>query len=188
MSLFCSGRGSGLQHFLQTPKDSEVAEGGRAVLACQVPLSPPHARPHHLHHHHIVHQVGDRVGSVQWTRDGLTLGYDRDLPGFDRYSVLGTDEAGTYNLQVSSSGFKGYHKLSRNETLRMKANDCGLKIKTFKHKCCDASKKHFACSYLLAHQVMVGCSVNMVGRCQTRHWWTLQSLSAKWGRDGGTLQ
>ena len=46
-------------------------------------------------------QVGDRVGSVQWTRDGLTLGYDRDLPGFDRYSVLGTDEAGTYNLEVS---------------------------------------------------------------------------------------
>ena len=138
--MFAAGRGSGLQHFLQTPKDSEVAEGGRAVLACQVPLSPPHARPHHLHHHHLVHQVGDRVGSVQWTRDGLTLGYDRDLPGFDRYSVLGTDEAGTYNLQVSSSGFKGYHKLSRNETLRMKANDCGLKIKTFKHKCCDASK------------------------------------------------
>ena len=100
MSLFCSGRGSGLQHFLQTPKDSEVAEGGRAVLACQVPLHPPpHAQPHH--HHHLVRQVGDRVGSVQWTRDGLTLGYDRDLPGFDRYSVLGTDEAGTYNLQVS---------------------------------------------------------------------------------------
>ena len=88
------GRGSGLQHFLQTPKDSEVAEGGRAVLACQVtPLN------HLFNHRH--HQVGDRVGSVQWTRDGLTLGYDRDLPGFDRYSVLGTDEAGTYNLQVS---------------------------------------------------------------------------------------
>jgi len=77
-----SGRGSGLQHFLQTPKDSEVAEGGRAVLLCQ---------------------VGDRVGSVQWTRDGLTLGYDRDLPGFDRYAVLGTDEAGTYNLEVSNA-------------------------------------------------------------------------------------
>jgi hypothetical protein len=43
------------------------------------------------------------VGSVQWTRDGLTLGYDRDLPGFDRYSVLGSDEAGTYNLQVSNA-------------------------------------------------------------------------------------
>ena len=98
--MFAAGRGSGLQHFLQTPKDSEVAEGGRAVLACQVPLHPPpHAQPHH--HHHLVRQVGDRVGSVQWTRDGLTLGYDRDLPGFDRYSVLGADEAGTYNLQVS---------------------------------------------------------------------------------------
>ena len=34
-SLF-AGRSSGLQHFLQTPKDTEVAEGGRAVLTCQV--------------------------------------------------------------------------------------------------------------------------------------------------------
>ena len=90
-----AGRGSGLQHFLQTPKDSEVAEGGRAVLLCQVFLSLI------LTTITISCQVGDRVGSVQWTRDGLTLGYDRDLPGFDRYSVLGTDEAGTYNLEVS---------------------------------------------------------------------------------------
>jgi hypothetical protein len=44
--------------------------------------------------------VGEQVGQVQWTKDGLTLGYDRDLPGFDRYSVLGNDAAGTYNLQV----------------------------------------------------------------------------------------
>ena len=55
-----------------------------------------------LNHVHQL-QVGDQVGSVQWTRDGLTLGYDRDLPGFDRYYVLGNDEAGTYNLQVCIS-------------------------------------------------------------------------------------
>ena len=96
------GRGSGLQHFLQTPKDSEVAEGGRAVLACQVSSSSSIFSSTILTTTITLScQVGDRVGSVQWTRDGLTLGYDRDLPGFDRYSVLGTDEAGTYNLQVS---------------------------------------------------------------------------------------
>ena len=41
------------------------------------------------------------MGQVQWTKDGLTLGYDRELPGFDRYSVLGLDSEGTYNLQVT---------------------------------------------------------------------------------------
>ena len=63
-----------------------------------------------LNHVHQL-QVGDQVGSVQWTRDGLTLGYDRDLPGFDRYYVLGNDEAGTYNLQVCSSNKLCQHDL-----------------------------------------------------------------------------
>ena len=30
-------------------------------------------------------------------------GYDRLLPGFDRYSVLGKDSIGTYNLQVTNA-------------------------------------------------------------------------------------
>ena len=42
-----------LQHFLQTPQDTEVTEGGTAVLYCQ---------------------VGNQIGQVQWTKDGLTLG------------------------------------------------------------------------------------------------------------------
>ena len=63
-----------------------------------------------LNHVHQL-QVGDQVGSVQWTRDGLTLGYDRDLPGFDRYYVLGNDEAGTYNLQVCISNKLCQHDL-----------------------------------------------------------------------------
>lgn len=71
-----------LQHFLRTPQDTEVTEGDTAVLLCQ---------------------VGNQIGQVQWTKDGLTLGYDRLLPGFDRYSVLGNDSLGTYNLQVSNA-------------------------------------------------------------------------------------
>lgn len=41
------------QHFLTTPKDSEVTEGEIAILQCQ---------------------VGNQIGQVQWTKDGLTLG------------------------------------------------------------------------------------------------------------------
>ena len=42
------------QHFLKTPKDSEVTEGDTAILHCQ---------------------VGNQIGQVQWTKDGLTLGW-----------------------------------------------------------------------------------------------------------------
>ena len=62
-------------------------------------------------------QVGNQIGQVQWTKDGLTLGrnekdiqipitftlstgFDRHLPGFDRYFVLGNDSDGRFNLQV----------------------------------------------------------------------------------------
>ena len=63
--------------------------------------------------------IGDLGGRVQWTKDGLTLGkaeilhnvitladeliflgYYRELPGFSRYSVLGSDESGVFNLQI----------------------------------------------------------------------------------------
>ena len=42
-----------LQHFLRTPEDTEVTEGDTVVLFCQ---------------------VGNQIGQVQWTKDGLTLG------------------------------------------------------------------------------------------------------------------
>merc|ERR1719150_3532153 len=67
------------QFFRTTPGASFVSEGGRAILTCV---------------------IGDLGGRVQWTKDGLTLGYYRDLPGFPRYSVLGSDESGVFNLQI----------------------------------------------------------------------------------------
>ena len=33
-------------------------------------------------------------------------GYDRDLPGFPRYRVLGTDSSGVFNLQISNATLK----------------------------------------------------------------------------------
>ena len=48
------------QYFRVRPQDIEVAEGGTAVIACE---------------------VGNREGRVQWTRDGLTLGKDSSLLG-----------------------------------------------------------------------------------------------------------
>ena len=48
------------QYFRVRPQDIEVAEGGTAVIACE---------------------VGNREGRVQWTKDGLTLGKDSSLLG-----------------------------------------------------------------------------------------------------------
>ena len=33
----------------------------------------------------------------------IVAGYDRGLPGFPRYSVLGDDDLGTYNLQIANA-------------------------------------------------------------------------------------
>ena len=86
-----------------TPTDSEITEGHTAILQCQ---------------------VANQIGQVQWTKDGLTLGqsqlvlthisgklilfpgFDRHLPGFVRYSVLGDDSDGTFNLQVVNASKK----------------------------------------------------------------------------------
>ena len=94
--------GSKQQFFRTTPQDSFVPEGGRAIINCV---------------------IGDLAGRVQWTKDGLTLGklgssssyswqslttnlfagYFRELPGFGRYAVLGTDESGVFNLQITNA-------------------------------------------------------------------------------------
>ncbi|XP_059087472.1 nephrin-like isoform X2 [Tigriopus californicus] len=68
------------QHFRVRPHDVEVASGGTAVITCE---------------------VGNRAGRVQWTKDGLTLGYQRSIPGIPRYQVLGSDDSGEFSLQIS---------------------------------------------------------------------------------------
>ncbi|RWS31641.1 irregular chiasm C-roughest protein-like protein [Leptotrombidium deliense] len=37
---------------------------------------------------------------MQWTRDGFGLGSDRDLIGFPRYSMTGSDDEGDFSLQI----------------------------------------------------------------------------------------
>ncbi|CAL1543240.1 unnamed protein product [Lymnaea stagnalis] len=44
--------------------------------------------------------VANREGLVQWTKGGFGLGVDRHLPGFDRYSMVGNENEGVFNLQI----------------------------------------------------------------------------------------
>lgn len=55
-------------HFLQQPEDQIVLLGDEARLPCA---------------------LGAYRGLVQWTKDGLALGGERDLPGEDLLSLQG---------------------------------------------------------------------------------------------------
>ena len=39
-------------------------------------------------------RVVNKQGVLQWTRDDFGLGSERDLIGFDRYAMTGSDEEG----------------------------------------------------------------------------------------------
>ncbi|XP_054855500.1 kin of IRRE-like protein 2 isoform X2 [Eublepharis macularius] len=72
--------GTGLAaYFFQQPMDQVIVSGQSVTLACVV--------------------MGYR-GMVQWTKDGLALGGERDLPGWSRYSIVGDASAGQHNLRI----------------------------------------------------------------------------------------
>lgn len=95
-----------------------------AVVILIIPSACPYITHHHHHHHHLSEEqqfalqptdqvaiVGARVilpcrvinkkGVLQWTRDDFGLGTRRRLAGFDRYSMIGSDEEGDYSLNIS---------------------------------------------------------------------------------------
>ncbi|XP_072472377.1 kin of IRRE-like protein 2 isoform X2 [Notamacropus eugenii] len=69
-------------HFIQQPKDVEVVLGEEATLPCA--LSGYH-------------------GLVQWTKDGLALGGERDLPGWSRYWIAGDRANGHHDLHIGAA-------------------------------------------------------------------------------------
>jgi hypothetical protein len=45
-------------------------------------------------------RVSNKRGMLQWTRDGFGLGIERNLTGFDRYHMSGSDEEGELAIHV----------------------------------------------------------------------------------------
>ena len=71
-----------VQRFTVTPPESlNVTRGSEVTLPCKV------------EHRH---------GMVQWVKDGLTLGYNRNITGYPRYVVTGVEAEGEYDLKISS--------------------------------------------------------------------------------------
>lgn len=71
-SIFCPGT-QAQQAFRTEPRNLTVHEGATAVLKCDVLRAS---------------------GTVQWVKDGLLLGPQRSLPGFPRYSMIGSPKRG----------------------------------------------------------------------------------------------
>ena len=61
------------QRFLREPTDQTAIQGAHVTLPCR---------------------VANKKGMLQWTRDGFGLGIERNLTGFDRYRMTGSDEEG----------------------------------------------------------------------------------------------
>lgn len=64
---------AGEQRFAMQPQDQTAVVGSRVTLPCR---------------------VIDKSGMLQWTKDDFGLGTHRNLSGFDRYSMVGSDEEG----------------------------------------------------------------------------------------------
>nr|XP_020023900.1 kin of IRRE-like protein 2 [Castor canadensis] len=75
----CRGCAGPSPHFLQQPEDLVVLLGEEARLPCA---------------------LGAYRGLVQWTKDGLALGGERDLPGWSRYWISGKAASGQHDLHI----------------------------------------------------------------------------------------
>ncbi|XP_054164705.1 irregular chiasm C-roughest protein-like [Oppia nitens] len=69
------------QRFVIEPGDQTVVAGRSVTLTCR---------------------VANKVGTIQWTRDGFGLGIERNLSGFSRYTMIGKDDEGDYSLEITS--------------------------------------------------------------------------------------
>ncbi|KAJ0170535.1 hypothetical protein K1T71_013906 [Dendrolimus kikuchii] len=67
------------QRFAMEPQDQSAIVGSRVTLPCR---------------------VENKVGTLQWTKDDFGLGTHRNLSGYDRYSMVGSDEEGDYSLDI----------------------------------------------------------------------------------------
>lgn len=67
------------QHLALEPQDQIAIIGARITLPCR---------------------VVNKQGVLQWTKDDFGLGTGRQLSGFDRYSMIGSDEEGDFSLQI----------------------------------------------------------------------------------------
>ncbi|XP_074079238.1 kin of IRRE-like protein 1 isoform X1 [Macrotis lagotis] len=91
--------------FSQEPSDQTVVAGQRAVLSCV---------------------LLNYTGIVQWTKDGLALGMGQGLKAWPRYRIVGSAEAGQYNLEITDA------ELSDDASYECQATEAALRSRKAK--------------------------------------------------------
>ncbi|EFN74259.1 Kin of IRRE-like protein 1 [Camponotus floridanus] len=76
--------GDGGQYFRIRPSNSSVLEGGEVIIPCE---------------------VGNRVGIVQWVKDGFAyvIQQNGEVVGHPRLKLIGDQAAGIYNLKITDA-------------------------------------------------------------------------------------
>ncbi|XP_076062495.1 nephrin-like isoform X2 [Oratosquilla oratoria] len=69
------------QKFRRTPADQQAVAGTSVVIHCEVDF---------------------QKGNAQWTKDGFALGFNRTIPGYPRYTMIGDEAGGVHNLIISN--------------------------------------------------------------------------------------
>ncbi|CAB4058946.1 Irregular chiasm C-roughest protein [Lepeophtheirus salmonis] len=80
LSLTSPRSGTGEQSFIREPSDQIAIVGEHVTLPCR---------------------VVNKKGELQWTRDGFGLGVERNLTGFSRYHMIGSDEEDDWTLDIN---------------------------------------------------------------------------------------
>ncbi|EZA58761.1 Kin of IRRE-like protein, partial [Ooceraea biroi] len=72
------------QYFRVRPSNSSVLEGGEVVIPCE---------------------VGNRVGTVQWVKDGFAyvIQENGEIVGHPRLSLIGDQNSGIFNLKITDA-------------------------------------------------------------------------------------
>lgn len=65
-------------------------------------------------------------GIVQWTKDGLALGMGQGLKAWPRYRVVGSADAGQYNLEITDA------ELSDDASYECQATEAALRSRRAK--------------------------------------------------------
>ncbi|XP_059352881.1 nephrin-like [Daphnia carinata] len=81
LSTSCDGQQQ-QQYFAERPQNTSVREGQMAVLRCR---------------------VGNQQGRAQWTKDGFALGFERTIPSFPRYTIMGSEEQGEHHIRIENA-------------------------------------------------------------------------------------
>lgn len=70
------------QYFLEAPSNVTKFDHVQLVIPCR---------------------IENLVGNVQWSKDGMMLGFDPEIPGFPRYSMIVDKNRGIYNLLIKGT-------------------------------------------------------------------------------------